>query len=93
MKDLLEFIIKGLLGKEKFEIQETVDNNFTTYTIETEPSLIGILIGRGGQTIRTIRNIIKVRAILEKKGVNVVVTQKDLPFPEEQAVESQQKTA
>lgn len=93
MKDLLEFIIKGLLGKEKFEIQETVDNNFTTFTIQTEPSLIGIIIGRGGQTIRTIRNILKVRAILEKKGVNVVVTQKDLPVNQQEAVEPQQKTA
>jgi predicted RNA-binding protein YlqC (UPF0109 family) len=93
MKDLLEFLIKGLLGKEKFEIQETNDNNFTTFTVKAEPSLVGILIGRGGQTIKTIRNILKVRAILEKKGVNVAVTQKDSSSSQDQTVEPQQNPA
>jgi predicted RNA-binding protein YlqC (UPF0109 family) len=77
MKELLEFLIKGLLGKEKFEIEEDNDNNFTNFTVKTEPSFVGILIGKGGQTIKAIRNILKVRAILEKKGVNVAITQKD----------------
>ncbi len=97
MKDLLEFIVKGLLGKEKFEIQETDDNNFSTLSIKTEPSFVGILIGKGGQTIRTIRNILKVRAILEKKGVNVTIadttTQTDQVSPLAPKVEPQQKKA
>jgi predicted RNA-binding protein YlqC (UPF0109 family) len=93
MKDLLEFLIKGLLGKEKFEIQETNDNNFTNFAIQTEPSLIGILIGRGGQTIRTIRNILKVRAILEKKGVNVTIAQTDQSAQSVPEAELQQKKA
>jgi predicted RNA-binding protein YlqC (UPF0109 family) len=93
MKELLEFIVKGLIGKEKFEIQETNDNNFTNFTIQTEPSLIGILIGRGGQTIRTIRNILKVRATLEKKGVNVSVLQTEQSGQTAPEPELQQKAA
>jgi predicted RNA-binding protein YlqC (UPF0109 family) len=93
MRDLLEFLVKGLLGKEKFEIQESNDNNFTTFTIQTEPSLLGILIGKGGQTIRTIRNILKVRAILEKRGVNVVIAQTEQSVPTAPEVEPPQKKA
>ena len=77
MKELLKFLVKGLIGEGKFDIKETTDANFSTFTIQTEPSLIGILIGRGGNTIKAIRNILKVRAILEKKGVNVAIAAED----------------
>lgn len=73
MKKLLEFILKGVLGKEEFEIAEATEGDFTTFTIKTAPENIGLVIGKGGKMISTLRQILKVRATLEKKGVNLQV--------------------
>jgi predicted RNA-binding protein YlqC (UPF0109 family) len=69
MKDLLEFLLKGVLGEEKFEIVETEDAGRVIYTIKTDPKNVGLVIGRGGHMIKSLRNALKVRATLEKKAV------------------------
>lgn len=73
MKELLEFLVKGILGKEKFEIVETDDNGRIAYTIKTAQENMGLIIGKGGRMIRSIRNILKIRATLEKTAVSVNV--------------------
>jgi len=69
MKDLLDFMLKGLLGDEKFDVVETEDTGRIIYTINTDPKNIGLIIGKGGHMIRSLRNVLKVRATLEKKAV------------------------
>jgi len=69
MKELLEFLLKGVLGEEKFEVVETEDAGRIIYTIKTDPKNIGLVIGRGGHMIKSLRNVLKVRATLEKKAV------------------------
>ena len=71
MKELLEFLLKGLLGEEKFEIAEADDAGRTVYTIKTAPENVGLIIGKGGRMIKSLRNILKVRATLEKTAVNL----------------------
>jgi predicted RNA-binding protein YlqC (UPF0109 family) len=73
MKDLLEFLLKGLLGEAKFEVIESEDEGRVAYTIKTDPENIGLIIGKGGHMIKTLRNILKVRATLEKKAVSIDV--------------------
>jgi predicted RNA-binding protein YlqC (UPF0109 family) len=73
MKDLLEFLLQGLLGEEKFEIIEAEDAGRISFTIKTAPELMGLIIGKGGHTIKALRNILKVRATLEKVAVSVNV--------------------
>jgi predicted RNA-binding protein YlqC (UPF0109 family) len=75
MKDLLEFLLKGVLGEEKFEIVETEDAGRIIYTIKTDPKNIGLVIGKGGHMIKSLRNTLKVRATLEKKAVALNVTE------------------
>jgi len=69
MKDLLEFLLKGVLGKEEFDITETEEDGRITYSIKTNQENVGMIIGKGGKMIKTLRNILKVRATLEKKVV------------------------
>lgn len=69
MKDLLEFLLKGVLAEEKFEVEETEDEGRLIYTIKTDPKNVGLIIGKGGRMIKSLRNILKVRATLEKKAV------------------------
>lgn len=73
MQDLLNYIVKMVLGKEKFSIEEAEDNGRTIYTIKTDPKNIGLVIGKGGHVIKSLRNILKVRATLEKKAVSLNV--------------------
>jgi len=73
MKDLLDFLLKGILGEEKFTVTEADDAGRVVYTIDTDPKNIGLIIGKGGHMIRALRNILKVRATLEKKAVSVNV--------------------
>ncbi len=69
----MEFLIKGLLGEEKFEIVETSDNGRVLFTVKTAPENVGLVIGKAGHTIKSLRNVLKVRATLEKVAVSVNV--------------------
>ncbi len=73
MKDLLVFMLKGLLGDEKFDIAETEEEGRILYTIKTAPENVGLIIGKGGHMIHALRNVLKVRATLEKTAVNLQV--------------------
>lgn len=75
MKDLLDFLLKGILGKEEFEVAETESEGRIIYSIKTKPENIGLIIGKGGRMIHSLRNILKVRATLEKKAVGLEVTE------------------
>lgn len=69
MKDLLDYLLKGVLAEEKFDVEETEDAGRIIYTIKTDQKNVGLIIGRGGRMIKSLRNILKVRATLEKKAV------------------------
>jgi predicted RNA-binding protein YlqC (UPF0109 family) len=69
MQKLLEFLLKGILGKEKFDVTEAEENGRIDYVIKTAQENVGMIIGKGGRMIKTLRNILKVRATLEKKVV------------------------
>ena len=73
MKQLLEFLLKGILGKEEFDVVETEAEGRIDYTIKTAQENVGMIIGKGGKMIKTLRNLLKVRATLEKKAVFVNV--------------------
>lgn len=80
MLDLLNFMLKALLGEAKYEIVETKEqtedgseSGRLLYTIKTDPENIGLIIGKGGKMIKALRNVLKVRATLEKKAVSLNV--------------------
>ncbi len=72
MKDLLTFLLKGITGKE-IPVEETVEGERTSLYIKPPEDTMGIIIGKGGKTIRVIRNLVKVRATLEKKAVSITI--------------------
>ncbi|PIP57357.1 RNA-binding protein [Candidatus Woesebacteria bacterium CG22_combo_CG10-13_8_21_14_all_39_10] len=71
MKELLEYILKGILGETDFYVTEEVDGNFVRLFIKVEPENAGMVIGKGGATIKAIRSLLRVKATLEKKGISV----------------------
>ncbi len=76
MNELLEFIVKEITGSKEIDIEESSEDNRTRLTILAKPENIGIIIGKGGNTIRAIRNILRVKATLEKRAVFVEVSEK-----------------
>ena len=75
MNDLINFIIKGITGVKDIKITEEVENDHTTFNVQAPKEAIGIIIGKGGRTIKAIRNLLKVRATLEKKGVSISIVE------------------
>lgn len=77
MRELLDFLVKNITGIEDYEVEEQVDDSFTRYEIKTDPDEAGLIIGKRGKTVKTIRNLLKVKATLENKGVAVSVEGKE----------------
>jgi predicted RNA-binding protein YlqC (UPF0109 family) len=76
MKELLEFIVKNLTGNEKFSVEENEQDGRIDYLVLAPKEFMGLIIGKEGKTIRAIRNLVKVRATLEKKAISVSVAEK-----------------
>lgn len=75
MEELLSFLAKGITGEKNITVASEDQNGFTNFNIVAPKEAIGLLVGKAGKTIRAIRNILKVRAILEKKAVGVMVSE------------------
>ena len=75
MENLLSFLAQGITGEKKIKVVAEENNGFINYNIIAPKEAIGLIVGKGGKTIRAIRNILKVRAILEKKAVGVMVSE------------------
>lgn len=72
MKDLLEYIVANLVTKpEEISIDEQNDGSTVNLTLTVDPSDMGLIIGKNGQTIRAIRKLLTVRAIAENVRVNL----------------------
>lgn len=72
MKDLLNYIVTNLVTKpEAVKVEEqTVEGN-VNFKLSVDPSDMGLIIGKSGQTIRAIRKLLTVRAIAENVRVNL----------------------
>lgn len=76
MKDLLNFIVSQLVTKpEAVLIEEQKENGNINLNLTVDPSDMGIIIGKSGQTIRAIRKLLTVRAIAENARVNLQLTE------------------
>lgn len=71
MKQLLEYITQGISANKDIKIEESLSGDLTIYTIKAPKEAMGILIGKGGNTIRAIRSLARARAIIEKAAVAV----------------------
>ena len=76
MKDLIFFLIKNITGNDQFEVVEEESEDRINYVIKAPKEIMGLIIGKEGKTIRVIRTLVKVRATLERKIVNVSLEEK-----------------
>jgi predicted RNA-binding protein YlqC (UPF0109 family) len=77
MVDLLKFLITKITGSEDFEVEEkTGEDGRTVLEVKANPEIIGLIIGKAGKTIKSIRKIVTVKAVLENKSINISVIEK-----------------
>lgn len=74
MKKLLEFLVSSIVQNPKeINITEESEDNSVTLTIHANPEDIKIVIGKGGKTIKALRELVKIKAIREKKRVDIKI--------------------
>lgn len=76
MIDLIKFLIEKITGSTDFEVEETTDEKGTLFIVHAKPEIIGLIIGKAGKTIKNIRRITSVRAVLESKSININVVER-----------------
>ena len=92
MKDLLNYIVSNLVTKPKaVSVDEQTEGTDISFTLTVDPEDMGLIIGKGGQTIRAIRKLLTVRAIAENVRVNLQLSE-PTGAPEEIAASSDIKS-
>ena len=76
MKELLSFIVASIVTKpEAVLIDEQKEEGNVNLNLTVDPTDMGLVIGKNGQTIRAIRKLLTVRAIAENVRVNLQLTE------------------
>lgn len=74
MKEFLEYILKSIVkNPEEVVVTESKEETLYTYSIKVAQSDMGIVIGKEGRTIKSIREMAIAKAIKEQKRVNVLL--------------------
>lgn len=65
MKQLLSYLANIIVdAKEQFEVNESQDENGSiSLNLYVDPSQIGKVIGKNGQTVRALKNLLRVKAM------------------------------
>lgn len=71
MDELLKFILQGISGKEIPFTKSEGEQGQIVYEVTPETSDMGLIIGKGGKTVKAIQDILRVRARLENKYVSL----------------------
>ena len=75
MEKLIKFILKEITGSNDFSVEEKEDERGFILEIKAGKDLMGIIIGKGGKTIKSIQDLVRVKGRLEGKNVFVNVSE------------------
>ncbi len=72
MKALLEYLTKNIANQpDKIKIKSDEENGTINLSLVTDPEDTGKIIGRKGKTIKAIRSLLYLKALLANKRVNL----------------------
>jgi len=70
MKELVEYIVKSLVANpDAVIVKETEENGEVSLLLTVDDTDMGMVIGKNGQTIKSIRKLLTVRAMAENVRV------------------------
>ena len=72
MLEFITFLIKELVNyPESVEISTKEEDGGTTYVVNVHPEDMPLIIGKGGRTIKGLRNLARAKAIKDHLRVNI----------------------
>jgi len=72
MKDTLHFIVSAIVDNpDAVAIEENEEDGMLNLTISVAPEDMGKVIGKEGKVIRSIRNIMKIKAMKFDKRIKI----------------------
>lgn len=83
MQEFIEFLLKQFVNKpEEVVVTNFQDGDFTIYNVKVADQDMGVVIGKEGKTINSIRNLVRAKAIKDNIMVRVVLEDNKLGKPE-----------
>lgn len=80
MKDTLQFIVSAIVDNpDAVVIEEGEEEGITNLIITVDPADMGKVIGKEGKVIRSIRNIMKVKAMKSDKRIKISLAEQTNP--------------
>lgn len=74
MKDFVKYLVTQIVTKpDEVVVEEVQNGEWTVYLVTANKEDMGSVIGKEGRTIRSIRNVVKAKAILDGVRVNVEI--------------------
>ncbi len=78
MKDTLSFIVKSIVSTpDQVEITEDEQDGIVNLVISVAKEDMGKIIGKEGKVIRSIRNIMKIKAMKHDKRINITIAEQE----------------
>lgn len=72
MKDIVEYIVKQFVTTpDAVEVSEENQDGIIRLMLKVDPADMGLTIGKNGQTIKSIRRLLTVKAISDNVRVNL----------------------
>lgn len=80
MKEFIEYLLKQIVSKpEAIQVIEGKNGEYFQYLIKVDPSDMGLVIGKEGRTIRSLRSLAKSKAIKDNVRINLELVDEARP--------------
>ena len=74
MKEFIEYLVKQIVTlPDNVLISQSKEGNDDVYKIKVANSDMGIIIGKEGRTIKSLRNLAKAKAIVDNQRISVIL--------------------
>jgi len=78
MKEFLELLVKNIVNNpDDVSITEEIEGTVNNYKISVNPDDMGIVIGKEGRTIKSLRSLAKSKAIKDGIKINIELVEPD----------------
>jgi predicted RNA-binding protein YlqC (UPF0109 family) len=75
-KEFLEFIVKAIVGNPKdVKVERVIDERGVLLTLSINPADMGYVIGKQGQTAKSIRTLLKIVGAKNNARVNLKINE------------------
>jgi predicted RNA-binding protein YlqC (UPF0109 family) len=93
-QEFVEYVVKALVDKpEKVVVKRTIDERGVLIELDVDQEDMGKVIGKNGQTAKSIRTLLRVIGAKHNARVNLKITEPEGPRFEEKSTKTSEKTS